>query len=286
MIRLFPITFVFLWSSAFSTSKVIVEESSPFTALAFRFAIVSFGFFLFSLYKKQKVIIPFRDILESGITGILFHGLYLGGVFFAIYSGLPAGVAALIVCLQPILTNSLAGPLLGEYVSRIQWAGIVLGFFGTFLVLGFDVGTTLPLIGIFSSIVALSAVTSATLWQKKISGKIPLSVNNMYQAISAFIFHFIIMLLFEEPYINFSINFLWAMSWQILIVSFGAFTILMYLIKIDSASKISALFFLVPPVSVLMAWFFLGETLSLLDILGLCIATMGVYIVMKKKSSN
>ena len=105
MIKLFPIIFVILWSSAFITTKPIVDNSDPFSALAFRFILVFFGFFLFSLIKNYKIIVKKKFILESIFSGVLFHGVYLGGVFFSISKGLPTGIAALIVTLNPILTN-------------------------------------------------------------------------------------------------------------------------------------------------------------------------------------
>ena len=140
MIRLFPLIFIILWSSAFITTKPIVDNSSPFAALCFRFFLVSFGFFLFAIYKKYKIITSKKNLLNSIISGILFHGVYLGGVFFSVSKGLPTGIAALIVTLQPILTNALAGPLLNEKITWKQWTGVLLGFFGAILVLGFDIG--------------------------------------------------------------------------------------------------------------------------------------------------
>ena len=117
MIKFLPFIFVILWSSAFITTKPITDYSDPFAALAFRFLIVALGFLIFSIYKKEKIFVKKKFIMESLSTGILFHGIYLGGVFFSISKGLPTGIAALIVTLQPILTNILAGPLLNEKVS-------------------------------------------------------------------------------------------------------------------------------------------------------------------------
>ena len=130
MIRLFPLIFILLWSSAFITTKPIVDNSSPFAALAFRFIIVSFGFFLFSIYKKHKIFTSKKNLFSSLLSGILFHGIYLGGVFFSISKGLPTSIAALIVTLQPVFTNILAGPFLNENISWRQWTGIGLGFIG------------------------------------------------------------------------------------------------------------------------------------------------------------
>ena len=278
MIKVFPFIFILLWSSAFITTKPIIDNSDPFSALAFRFAIVALGFFVFSIYSKKKIIVDRRNFFESFFSGVLFHGVYLGGVFFSISKGMPTGIAALIVTLQPILTNALSGPILNEKVSIKQWIGVLLGFSGAVMVLGFDIGTEIPTTGLVATVIALIAITTSTIWQKKLSNNLPLSVSNMNQALGGFIFHIFIIILFAEPYIDFSKTFLIAMSHQIFLVSFGAFTILMFLIKRNSASKTVSIFFLIPPTSAFMAWLFLNESLSNLDILGFLIATIGVYI--------
>jgi drug/metabolite transporter (DMT)-like permease len=278
MVKVFPFIFILLWSSAFITTKPIIDNSDPFSALAFRFAIVALGFFVFSIYSKKKIIVERRNFFESFFSGVLFHGVYLGGVFFSISKGMPTGIAALIVTLQPILTNALSGPILNEKVSIKQWIGVLLGFSGAVMVLGFDIGTEIPTTGLVATVIALIAITTSTIWQKKLSNNLPLSVSNMNQALGGFIFHIIIIILFAEPYIDFSKTFLIAMSHQIFLVSFGAFTILMILIKRNSASKTVSIFFLIPPTSAFMAWLFLNESLSNLDLLGFLIATIGVYI--------
>ena len=284
MIKFLPLIFILLWSSAFITTKPIVDYSDPFAALSFRFLIVAIGFYFFSLFSKQKFLVQSKNILPSISTGILFHGFYLGGVFYSISIGLPTGIAALIVTLQPILTNALAGPILNEKITWNKWLGVFLGFVGAALVIGFDIGKSLPTLGVVAAIISLIAVTSATLWQKKISNDLPLSVSNMYQALGGFLFHlFIIIFLIEKPFINFSKTFVIAISHQIFLVSFGAFSILMYLIK-NSASKTVSVFFLIPPTSAIMAFIFLGENLDFVDILGFLIATLGVYIATREKN--
>ena len=283
MIRVFPFIFIILWSSAFVTPKPIIDNSDPFTALAFRFFFVALGFFIFTVLTKQKILINTKNLIRSIFSGVLFHGIYLGGVFYSVSIGMPTGIAALIVTLQPILTNALAGKFLGEDVSVKQWIGVMLGFFGAALVLGFDIGTSLPTIGVVASFIALLAITTSTLWQKKISNNLPLSVSNMYQAIGGFFFHIVIIIIFTDPYINFTSTFFIAMSHQIFLVSFGAFTILMFLIKNNSASKTVSIFFLIPPTTAVMAWLFLNEILTNLDLIGFAIATLGVYIATRKK---
>ena len=282
MVKIFPLIFVILWSSAFITTKPLIDNSDPFSALAFRFSIVTIGFFLFSLYSKQKILISKKHFLESFFSGVLFHGLYLGGVFFSISIGMPAGIAALIVTLQPILTNLLSGPILNEKVSIKQWSGAFLGFIGAALVLGFDLGSKIPLLGLIATTIALIAITTSTIWQKKLSNNLPLSISNFYQAIGGCFFHILIVIFFTEALIDFTPSFLISMSHQIFLVSFGAFTILMFLIKKNSASKTVSIFFLIPAVSAFMGWFFLNEILSTIDLVGFLIATIGVYIATRK----
>ena len=283
MVKIFPFIFIILWSSAFVTTKPIIDNSDPFAALAFRFFVVALGFLVFSIYTKQKILTNHKNLLQSLFSGILFHGVYLGGVFYSVSIGMPTGIAALIVTLQPILTNALAGKILGEKVSFKQWIGVILGFLGATLVLGFDIGTSLPVIGVIASFIALLAITTSTLWQKKISNNLPLSVSNMYQAMGGCLFHIIIIFVFADPYINFTSTFLIAMSHQIFLVSFGAFTILMFLIKNNSASKTVSIFFLIPPTTAIMAWLFLNEKLNNLDLIGFAVATLGVYIATRKQ---
>ncbi len=282
MVKIFPFIFILLWSSAFITTKPIIDNSDPFSALAFRFLIVAIGFLFFSIFTKKIIFTKKKYIIQSILSGILFHGFYLGGVFFSISKGLPTGIAALIVTLQPILTNALAGPILNEKVTWKQWIGVLLGFIGACLVLGFEIGNTLPIIGILASFIALIAITSSTLWQKKLSNNLPLSVSNMYQAIGGCLFHIIVIILFVDPHINFTKTFIIAMSHQVIFVSFGAFTILMYLIKNNSASKTVSIFFLIPATSAAMAWLFLNEVLSAYDIFGFLITSLGVFIATRK----
>jgi len=282
MMKFFSFIFIILWSSAFITTKPIIDNSDPFAALAFRFFFVTLGFLIFALITKQKILINSKNLFQSIFSGVLFHGIYLGGVFYSVSIGMPTGIAALIVTLQPILTNALAGKFLGEKVSFKQWFGVVLGFFGAALVLGFDIGISLPVVGVIASFIALLAITTSTLWQKKIGANLSLSVSNMYQAIGGCLFHIIIVIIFADPYINFTSTFLIAMSHQIFLVSFGAFTILMFLIKKNSASKTVSIFFLIPPTTAVMAWLFLNEVLTNLDLVGFAIATLGVYIATRK----
>jgi len=278
MSKLLPFIFIILWSSAFITTKPIIDNSDPFAALAFRFFFVAVGFYFISVYLKSSIIIRKKYLIESILSGVLFHGLYLGGVFYSISIGMPTGIAALIVTLQPVLTNALSGVILNEKVTIKQWIGVLLGFIGAILVLGLDIGSDIPFLGLIATLVALIAITASTIWQKKLSNNLPLSVSNFYQAVGGCLFHSFIIIFLAEPYIDFTKTFIIAISHQIFLVSFGAFTILMYLIKKNSASKTVSIFFLIPTISAFMAWVFLNENLTNLDLLGFLITTIGVYI--------
>ena len=228
MTNIFPFLFVFFWSSAFVSGQIIVQSASPFASLSFRFVIVALGFLLFALTFKEKIFVKNSLVIQSCITGIFFHGFYLGGVFFSYSVGLSATLSALIVGLQPVLTNILSGPILREKVSKTQWIGILLGLIGTVFVIGLDIGKSIPILGVIASVVALIGATTATIWQKKFTNNLPLTTNNFYQAVAAAIFLFLASLFFEVSYINFTTSFILSMGWQIVMVSFGAFTILMY----------------------------------------------------------
>ena len=198
MVRIFPLIFILLWSSAFITTKPIIDNSDPFSALAFRFFFVAIGFLLFSLYSNLPIIINRKNLIESILSGVLFHGIYLGGVFYSISIGMPTSIAALIVTLQPVLTNALSGPILGEKVTTKQWVGVLLGFLGATIVLGLDVGSGIPSFGLIATIIALIAITTSTIWQKKLSNNLPLPVSNFYQAIGGCLFHILIILIFVK----------------------------------------------------------------------------------------
>lgn len=282
--KLFPLTFVILWASAFISSKFIVQDATPFAALCLRFAIVAAGYALFARLVRNRLAVRPQDAAHALLTGALFHGVYLGGTFYAISRGMPAGLAALIVCLQPVLTAAAARPLLGETVTATQWIGIALGFGGVLIVLGIETDGIPSPTAAAAITAALLAITAGTLWQKKFGNHLPLAVGNFYQATSATVFHAAAVLLLETPpAIHLTPQFLAAMSWQILMVSFVSFTLLTYLIKHGSANKTASLFFLVPGVSVLLAWAIADENLPPAALLGLLISSAGVHLATQSK---
>ena len=268
-----------LWSSAFITSKIIVDNSTPFFSLSIRFGIVAFFFLLFFLLFSKNKKISLKAFKDASISGLLFHGLYLGGVFYALSKGISASLIALIVSLQPILTSILAKIFLNETLSKFQWIGICFGFVGAFIIITSDIIEGLTIFAFFAGLVGLISSSIGIIWQKKIISDLSLSANNFLQALSASIFHLFLALCFENFFINSSNEYLLAMSWQIFAVSLGAFLILMWLLEHNKANQTSTLFFLVPPVSALMAFIILNEQFSYLDLFGLSFSCIGVFIV-------
>ncbi len=195
--------------------------------------------------------------------------------------GISATLIALIVSLQPILTSFLAKIYLNETLTKYQYIGIFLGFSGTSIIVISDLIGDLSAIAFFAGMIGLISSSLAIIWQKKIGSNLSLSGNNFLQALSASVFHLFLGLFFEDFLINFSNDFLLAMSWQIFAVSLGAFLILMWLLENNKANQTSTLFFLVPPVSALLAYLMLQEKFIFLDFLGLFLSCLGVFIVSK-----
>ena len=280
----FPLVFVILWSSAFITSKIIVEDASPFIALSYRFIIVAFIFFVFFILFSERKFFSFKSVLEALVSGILFHGFYLGGVFYALSKGASASIIALIVSLQPIMTAVLAQKILKEFLSKIQWFGILIGFLGAGIVIVSDLNDDLTILALCSGLVGLISSSIGIIWQKRIVNDLSLSANNFLQALGASLFHLLLAICFKNYFIKFTSSFLIAMTWQVLVISLGAFLILMWMLKYNDAGKTSTLFFLIPPVSAIMAYLILQENFTHLDVFGLFLSSIGVFIVTKNNS--
>ena len=192
-------------------------------------------------------------------------------------------LVALIVSLQPILTSFLAKIYLDETLTKYQWIGILFGFSGAFIIIISNLVDDLSVIAFLAGVIGLLSSSLGIIWQKKIGSNLSLSGNNFLQALSASIFHLVLAFCFEDFLINFSNDFLLAMSWQIFAVSLGAFLILMWLLENKKANQTSTLFFLVPPVSALLAYLLLKEKFLYIDLWGMFLSCLGVFIVSKSE---
>ena len=284
-----PLVFVGLWSSAFVTAKVGVQYATPFAMLMLRFGIVSvlFGLILLAVrhWRNATQGLPTRQVIAlTALVGLLLHGIYLGSVFFAMSQGLPAGISALIVSLQPLLASGLAIILFDEKLRGVQVLGMLAGIFGVVLVLLPKIGGALPMVGLFSVTIGLAAVTGGTLLQKKIGAKINLLASNLIQSLAATAFFLVICATVEPPQIDWQPPFLLALAWLVLMVSMGAYLILMVMIRRDSMAAVSSLMFLVPPVTAIIAAIGFDEPLTMLGIIGFCVTSGGVYLVTRYSS--
>ena len=284
-----PLVFVFLWSSAFLAAKVGVQFSTPFAMLLIRFVLVSLVFAAMLTFvrtwRRGEVSRPDLSVIGlAAIVGIALHGVYLGSVFFAISVGLSAGISALIVSMQPLLASVLAIFLFNERLRPVQSAGLLAGIAGVFIVLLPKMGGGMPPLGLFSVCCGLVAVTGGTLLQKRIGDKIDLLTGNLVQTMAASAFLAVICLTVETPQVSWEMPFLLALAWQVIMVSAGAYVILMLLIKRDSMAAVSSLMFLVPPVTAVIAAAGFGEPLTLAGIIGFCLSSTGVYLVTANSS--
>ena len=278
--RIYSITFVLLWASAFVSAKFGMTASGPFSFLFVRFAIVSVIFFGIAVVLKS--VWPARQLLmPTMLAGVLMHGVYLGGVFFAISKGTPAGIASLIVSIQPIITAFLALIFLSENIRRVQWLGIATGMAGVVMVIYPRLGGAIPLIGLISCLVAVNAMSVGTIIQKRYLGQVDLVAGNTLQAIAAAGFYGLLLMTVETYYLEWTLEVTLSMIWIITTVSIGAITILMILIRSGQMAATSSLFFMVPPVSALMGYFFFGETLGTIGMIGVAVASFGVWLVNK-----
>ncbi len=222
------------------------------------------------------------------ISGFLVHGAYLGGVFYGIYLGMPAGLAALLVGLQPLLTAAFAGPLLGEQLSWRQWTGLALGLIGISLVLGskLELGESLfdgfGISALLCVTAALMGISLGTLYQKRYCTSMPLLSGAVIQYLAAGALLGVGALLFESRQVEWSSTFVLTLGWLVLILSIAAILLLMALIKKGEASRVASLFYLVPPVTALQAWWLFDEHLPLLGLVGMLVAITGVVMVIRK----
>ena len=274
-----PMIFVFVWSTGFIGAKYGLPYIEPFTFLAVRMALVV----LLHLLIVWLARVPWPNASEtrhSVVTGLLVHGLYLGGVFVAISQGVPAGISALIPGLQPLLTSTIASRWLGEKVNALQWFGLALGLAGVALVLHDRtlVGSG-TLLGWCASFISLLGIALGTLYQKRHGGTIDWRSGNLVQYAAAGVLFALGALTFETRLIHWSGELVFALAWLVLVMSLGAVWLMYWLIRRSAATGFASLFYLVPVVTALMAYVLFNEKLDPLSIAGMVVCAAGVVMV-------
>ena len=273
-----PVLFVFLWSTGFIGARYGLPYIEPLTFLSVRMAFVVVIMAAIALIGRAKVP-DARGVQHALVAGSLVHGLYLGGVFTAISQGVPAGISALIPGLQPILTSTIANRFMGETVTRIQWLGLALGLAGVVLVLHDRTivlaGST---VGWIASLLSLVGITLGTLYQKRYCGGIDWRAGNLVQYIGAGLLFAFGAYAFEIREIHWTGELIFAIAWLVLVLSIAAIGLMYWLIRRSAATSFASLFYLVPGVTALFAFFLFGERLDAISISGMVICAGGVVL--------
>ncbi len=274
-----PALFVVLWASGFVGAKFGMPYVEPLTFLTLRMGAVVFLLAILAFITRPT----WPDLAgfkHSIVAGLLVHGFYLGGVFISIDRRLPAGLSALVVSLQPVLTSTIANRYLGERVVARQWLGLALGIGGVYLVVADKtVAGEATAIGWTAALCALLAITVGTLYQKRFGGGIDWRAALIIQYSSAGVLFAVGSLLFENQRIEWTIELIGALAWLVLVLSLGAVWLLYFLIRRTAATRVTSLFYLTPAATALMAWALLGEHLGMLALIGMAVCVVGVFLV-------
>ncbi len=271
--------FVFIWATGFIVAALAAGHAEPLTFLVVRYVLTIAVFAVASWWIKAswpRSPAAWRDAM---IAGMLIHGVYLAGVYWAIWNGLPAGLTALVTGLHPLMTAALAIPILREHLGGRQWAGIAVGFVGVGLVVAPALARTgsIPLPALFSALLATFGLALGTLWQKRSHPRMDLRVNAAIQFIGALVLTTPVALVFEHGRMD-PIPAVWgAMAWAVLVLSVGGISMLLALLKRGAASRVAPLLYLAPPVAALLAWAMFGEALVAVQLAGMILAAVGAF---------
>jgi drug/metabolite transporter (DMT)-like permease len=274
-----PILFVILWSTGFVGAKYGLPYADPFIFLSVRVLIAALLLFAIAALLKSPIAIGKSAISRSALIGFFLHACYLGGVFFAISKGLPAGVAAVVTSVQPVLVSLLAVRVLGEALKLKQIVGLFLGFVGVITVLAPSFKEDIPISGVVAILVALLGSTTATLLQKKIGADVPLISGTAYQYLASGLVLGVAAIATGGTRIQWSQEFIITFVWLLAALSVGAILLLLWLLNTGSAASVSSLLYLVPPATALEAFILFGEKVNTQGLLGIGITALGVWLV-------
>lgn len=277
-----PALFVLMWSTGWVVAKLATPHAGPLTFLTVRYAAALMLLAPVALLSGARW--PRGSAQWGGalVNGMMLHALYLGGVWWAIAHGVPAGVSALIAALQPLLTVVVAGPLLGERLSGRRWLGVGLGFLGVAAVVAPKLaaadGLEPALLPLGVNVLAMAAVAAATLHQKRSLGGQDLRTLAALQYAGAIVLTAPAAWLAEDLRVDWTPSAILALAWSVLVLSIGAILLMLAMIKRGDVSRVATLIFLVPPVAALEAFLLFGETLSAVQLLGMALAAVGVVL--------
>jgi drug/metabolite transporter (DMT)-like permease len=286
-----PIIFVLVWSTGFIGAKYILPFAEPFVFLTIRYLFATLILVAVAKAIGESLRISWPQVKQSILVSVFLHVIYIGGVFYAIFIDIPAGITAVIISLQPILVSAVAIPLLNEKMSYKQIFGLLLGFIGvTFLLIPKlfegDLSIGFSAAGITACVLALLGTTAGYLIQKKGGADIPFLAGTAVQFAAATIIFAIAAVIFEPLKVDVTLEFILALAWIVIALSIGSIFLLYYLLRKGSASSVSSLYYLVPPLTAIQAYLFFGERISSIGLVGMTLAALGTLIVTKEGKSS
>jgi drug/metabolite transporter (DMT)-like permease len=285
--RTAPVLFVLLWSTGFTGIRYGIPYAPPFTFIAVRMAIASVLLAVISLGITKRFRYDLPTIGKSALVGVTIHGAYLGGCFYGVRQGMPAGITALICSLQPVLVSLFSSIFFKEQLSLRKWLGLGLGLVGLIMVIAPKLSGAsdqeLPTIGVVAVFIALLGGTSGTLLQKKFGSGVEVLSGTSWQYVATGILMGSLALIFEGgESITWNASFIFSLTWLIVALSIGAILILYFLLSRSSASSVSSLYYLVPAVTAVEAYFLFGEKIGLVTALGTLVTIAGIALVVRQ----
>ena len=277
-----PGLFVVLWSTGFIAAKYGLPYAPPLEFLLVRFALVASLMTVVAFATRATWPRDRKQVAHIAVAAWLVHGVYLGGVFVAIAAGMPAGTSAMLVGLQPILTVFLARAWLGERISRLQWAGLLLGLVGVYFVVRHKIGLGGDATALVAVMAALVGISVGTLYQKKYCAHVDLRSGAVVQFTACALLYAAIVALTGWHPIDWTPQFVFALGWSVIVLSVGAISLLYWLLRHGAAADVARLFYLVPPVTALMAFALFGERLDALALAGMALIAVGVALARRR----
>jgi drug/metabolite transporter (DMT)-like permease len=284
LIKFIPFVFVILWSSGFVGARFGLQYAESATLLSLRMVANVVLFILLIAFLKRRVP-KGAAFFHSCVVGILIHGFYLGGTYLAIDMGMPAGLSALLVGLQPILTAVMIVTFTVERFNWSQWLGLVLGFSGISLVLMGNIewqSDAHKTEAVLLCFLALIGITFGTLYQKRFCKGVDMVGSAMVQYFAAALLFLPYAMSFETMQVDWTLEFTLTMVWLVVVLSCVAILLLLYMVEHGAASSVASVFYLVPPTTAIQAWLMFGESFDVYGALGFALAAVAVYLVVKK----
>jgi drug/metabolite transporter (DMT)-like permease len=279
---LLPALFVVLWSTGFISAKYGLPYAPPLKFLLVRFACVAVLMAAVTIVTRAPWPWGWRQVLHVATAALLVHGIYLGGVFVSMAGGMPAGTSAMLVGLQPIVTVFLARGFLGERISTRQWVGLVLGLVGVYFVVRHKISLDRDPVTLLPIVIALLGISIGTLYQKRFASHVDLRSGAVVQFVSCAIAYAPIVAWLEPAPIDWTAEFAFALGWSVIVLSVGAISLLYWLLRHGAAADVARLFYLVPPVTALMAFVLFGERLDAFALAGMLLIAVGVALARRR----